>query len=73
MCARKKEKEIPTHLLNLPIQFETERLIIRKFEIGDGEGLLNLLDRNHNREFLKDAIDEATEVLSIEDAQIRIR
>jgi len=67
------KKEMLKRLLELPAQFETERLVIRKFEKGDGKGLLNLLNRNDNREFLKEAVDEATEVHSIEDAEIRVR
>ena len=59
--------------LDLPTHIETERLVIRKFDKGDGEGLLNLLNRNDNREFLLETLDEATEVHCVEDAEIRLR
>lgn len=63
MSLNKKNKEILKQLLDLPTQIESERLIIRKFEKGDGNGLFNLLERNNNREFLKDHADEATKVI----------
>ncbi|OLS31601.1 MAG: hypothetical protein HeimAB125_15840, partial [Candidatus Heimdallarchaeota archaeon AB_125] len=73
MSSSKEKKELLRQILDLPTQIEAERLIIRKFKKGDGEGLLNLMNRNDNREFLKEAVDEATKVHSIEDAEIRIR
>jgi len=73
MSSSKKNKELLRQFLDLPTQIESERLVIRKFDKGDGNGLLNLLNRNDNREFLREALDEATEVHSIEDAEIRIR
>ncbi|MCE7743016.1 MAG: GNAT family N-acetyltransferase [Candidatus Heimdallarchaeota archaeon] len=73
MRSSKEKKEVLKQLLDLPTQIETDRLVIRKFDKGDGEGLLNLLDRNDNREFLREAVDEAMDVQSLEDAEIRIR
>lgn len=60
-------------LLGLHSQIETDRLIIRKFEEGDGKGLFDLLERNNNRELLKEHVDEATDVQSLEDAEVRVR
>lgn len=60
-------------LLELSKQIESDRLIIRKYEKGDGKGLFALLERNDNRTFLKDHVDEATDVKSLEDAEIRVR
>ncbi len=68
-----KKKDRLKELLNLSTQIETERLVIRKFEKGDGKGLFDLLNRNDNREFLDETLDETTEVQSIEDAEIRLR
>ena len=58
--------------LNIPYEIESERLLIRRFKKGDGEDLFLLLNRNNNREFLKEHIDEATDVLTLEDAHKRI-
>ena len=69
----KEKKERIEQLLELPIRFETDRLIIRKFEEGDGKELFSLLERNNNREFLKEHVDEATDVQSLEDAETRIQ
>ncbi len=65
------KKEIQKKLLDLPTEITTERLVIRKFEKGDGKGLFNLLERNNNREFLKEHVDEATNVQTLEEAEIR--
>lgn len=54
-------------------QIESDRLILRKYEKGDGKELFALLERNDNRIFLKDHVDEATDVKSLEDAEKRVR
>ncbi|MCE7745689.1 MAG: GNAT family N-acetyltransferase [Candidatus Heimdallarchaeota archaeon] len=54
-------------------QIESDRLIIRKYEKGDGKELFALLERNDNRTFLKDHVDEATDVKSLEDAETRVK
>ncbi len=69
----KEKKEMIKQLLGLHSQIETDRLIIRKFEEGDGKGLFDLLERNNNRELLKEHVDEATDVQSLEDAEVRVR
>ncbi|NHJ40917.1 MAG: GNAT family N-acetyltransferase [Asgard group archaeon] len=60
-------------LLEIPNVIETKRLIVRKYEKNDGKELYDLLERNENREFLKEHIDEATDVQTLEDAEIRVR
>lgn len=55
------------------IQIESERLIIRNYEKGDGKELFALLERNDNRTLLKEHVDEATDVKSLEDAETRVR
>ncbi|MFX1500761.1 MAG: GNAT family N-acetyltransferase [Promethearchaeota archaeon] len=62
------EKEI----LELPSRIETKRLLIRKYESGDGKELFQLLETNNNREYLKEHIDEAVSVKTKEDAENRI-
>lgn len=58
--------------LRIHKQIETERTIIRKYEKGDGRGLFDLLERNDNRNFLKEHVDEATDVKTLKDAEIRV-
>ena len=60
-------------LQEFPSVFETDRLVIRKYQIGDGKGMYDLFERNNNRELLKEHVDEATDVNSEDDAEIRIR
>ncbi|NHJ46463.1 MAG: GNAT family N-acetyltransferase [Asgard group archaeon] len=60
-------------LQEFPSKFESNRLRIRKYENGDGEAFFNLFERNDNRNFLKDHVDEATDILSLTDAEIRVR
>ncbi len=60
-------------LLEPSIQIETNRLLIRKYEKGDGKGLYALLERNDNRNFLVEHVDEATNVKTLEDAEVRVR
>lgn len=69
----KKSDESLNRLPNLPDQFESERLLIRKYNREDGSGLLDLLNRNDNRELLRDSVDEATDVHTIEDAEKRFQ
>ena len=60
-------------LLDIPTQLETERLVVRKYAEGDGQGLYLLLERNDNRNKLAEHVDEATEVKTAAEAEIRIR
>ena len=73
MSFKKQDDEEVKHLLELPSQFESDRLLIKKFNREDSKGLLSLLNRNDNREFLRDSVDEATEVHSLEDAENRLQ
>lgn len=58
-------------LLNIPTRLDTERLIVRKYEEGDGRGLYLLLERNDNREFLRESVDEASSVKTEEEAEVK--
>lgn len=60
-------------LLELPSRLETSRLIIRKYENGDGKELYQLLENNNNQEYLIEHIDEATNVKTEKDAEDRIQ
>ena len=60
-------------LLEIPSRIETKRLIIRRYEKGDGLGLFELFERNNNQELLMEFVDEAKDIKSLEDAEIDIR
>ena len=60
-------------LLDFPSRLDTDRLIIRKYEKGDGTALYSLLERNDNREHLKEHVDEATQIKTEQEAEIRLR
>ncbi|MFW9967449.1 MAG: GNAT family N-acetyltransferase [Candidatus Thorarchaeota archaeon] len=59
--------------LDIPTQLETETLIVRKFEKGDGADLLGLLNRNNNREILREAADEVNDIKTLDEAEIDVR
>ncbi|MFW9783839.1 MAG: GNAT family N-acetyltransferase [Candidatus Heimdallarchaeota archaeon] len=61
------------NLLSIPLKVETPRLIIRKYELGDGKDLFQLLESGNNREYLKEHNDEATNVKTEEEAELRIQ
>jgi RimJ/RimL family protein N-acetyltransferase len=60
-------------LWEFPGSLETDRLIVRKYEKGDGEDYFALFERNNNRKELKEHVDEANSVRTEEQAEIRIR
>lgn len=60
-------------LLEIPSRFETDRLVLRMYEKGDGEHLFALLERGNNRQLLDEHLDEAKNVLTLEDAEINVR
>ncbi|MFX1284809.1 MAG: GNAT family N-acetyltransferase [Promethearchaeota archaeon] len=60
-------------LLEIPSMIETKQLIIRKYKKGDGMPLLELFERNDNREHLKDHVYEASTIMTQEEAEIRVR
>jgi RimJ/RimL family protein N-acetyltransferase len=60
-------------LLEFPDLVETELLTIRKYKKGDGKEYFELFERNSNRELLREYVDEATDVTTIEGAEIKVR
>ena len=60
-------------LLNISVLLETDKLIIRKYNKGDGNEYYALFERNSNRDFLREHVDEATDVTTLEEAEIRVR
>ena len=60
-------------LLDIPKRLDTERLIIRKYIEGDGKELYLLLERNNNREFLKENVKEVSSIKTERDAEIKVR
>ncbi len=51
----------------------TEKLIVRKYEEGDGRALYSLLERNGNQEFLRENVEEVSSIRTEEAAEIRVR
>jgi hypothetical protein len=60
-------------LLNIPTQLDTERLTIRKYTEGDGRELYSLLERNNNREFLNENVEEVSTIKTEREAEIYVR
>jgi ribosomal-protein-serine acetyltransferase len=58
-------------LLEIPSELETERLILRPYQKGDGKAFFSLLQNNY--EHLKEHVDEATDIKNEEEAEIRVR
>lgn len=58
---------------NVPTRLDTERLIIRKYAEGDGRELYLLLERNGNREFLRENVEEVSSIRTEEEAEIKVR
>jgi ribosomal-protein-alanine N-acetyltransferase len=60
-------------LLDIPTRLDTERLIIRKYTEGDGRELYLLLERNNNREFLRENVEEVSSIKTESEAEIKVR
>jgi len=60
-------------LPDIPTRLDTERLTVRKYAEGDGRGLYLLLERNGNREFLRENVEEVSLIKSEEEAEIKVR
>lgn len=60
-------------LLEIPSELETDRLILRRYRKGDGPQFLALFERNENRRVLEEAVDEASEITTEKEAEIRVR
>ncbi len=60
-------------LLDIPTRLDTERLVVRKYEEGDGRELYLLLERNGNRELLKENVEEVSSIKTEEETEIRVR
>ena len=58
-------------LLEIPSELETERLKLRPYQPGDGKAFFSLLQNNY--EHLREHVDEATNIATEEQAEIRIR
>ena len=60
-------------LLDIPSQQDTERLNIRKYATGDGRELYLMLERNNNREFLRENVEEVSSIKTKREAEIKAR
>ncbi len=59
--------------LDVPTLLDTERLVVRKYAEGDGQQLFLLLERNGNREFLRENVEEVALIRTEEEAEIWVR
>jgi len=57
----------------LPEDLETDRLLVGKYEVGDGAALLALLERNNNLQFLFPNVDEVAKIKDIDAAEAKVR
>ncbi len=60
-------------LLDVPMRLDTERLVVRKYEQGDGRELYLLLERNDNRKLLKENVEEVSSIKTEEEAEVKVR
>jgi len=60
-------------LLDIPTRLFTERLTIRKYADGDGRDLFLLLERNNNREFLRENVEAVSSINTKREAEIKVR
>lgn len=60
-------------LLEIPEQLEAERVLVRRYQKGDGGDLFALLERNNNRVFLKPNVEEVASLQKEEDAEVKVR
>lgn len=60
-------------LLDVPTRLDTERLIVRKHAEGDGRELFLLLERNSNRDFLRENVEEVSSIRTEAEAEIKVR
>jgi RimJ/RimL family protein N-acetyltransferase len=58
---------------DVPTRLDTERLIVRKYEEGDGQELFLLLERNGNRELLGENVEEVASIKTEEEAEATVR
>lgn len=58
---------------SIPTRLDTTRLIIRRYAEGDGQGLFLLLERNSNRAFLRENVEEISSIETEEEAEITVR
>jgi RimJ/RimL family protein N-acetyltransferase len=58
---------------DIPTLLDTERLVVRKYADGDGQELYSLLERNDNREFLRENVEEVAAIRTEEEAEIWVR
>jgi len=68
-----KNKDRIKPFLGISTQLESDRVILRKYQTGDGQALLELLNRNNNREFLKDEMQEAEQIKDVADADAHLQ
>ncbi len=60
-------------LSELPDRLEAERVVVRRYQQGDGKALFALLERNNNREFLHANVEEVASLATVRDAETKVQ
>ena len=60
-------------MLELPEVLDSARLLVRKYNAGDGKAVFALLERNNNREFLFPTVEEVATIKNVDAAEIKGR
>ncbi len=60
-------------LMEIPARLETERLVVRRYEEGDGRELFAMVERNDNREHLGENAENVARLATETDAEIMVR
>ena len=60
-------------LMEIPSHLQTQRLTIRQYKEGDGCDLFAMVERNDNRQFLRENAEEVASLMTETEAEIMIR
>ncbi len=57
----------------LPDRLEAERVVVRRYQKGDGKALFALLERNNNRAFLHANVEEVASLATVRDTESKVQ
>ena len=60
-------------LLEIPEHLDAKRVLVRRYQKGDGSALFALIERNDNRVLLRPNVEEVASIQREEDAEVKIR
>lgn len=60
-------------LKDIPEKFESERVVLRRYQYGDGKEIYALAERSSNREHLAGVADDIAKLKSVEEAEVKAR